>query len=1000
MKKNKSLRRQLNIMFTLMVVFQTITILFSLNFSNVFNMLDFEAVRTFSNITETNVSIYNTYNSKIMAFISQEDDILSKKIERIANQNNVTINEIYENNTLYEQMITEISDTLIYTLNQINVTGAYVILDHVTTDNNSIAHYSVYLRDNVPEKTSNGDIQLNVGPISVSQKYQLPTSSNWTQQFIEPSEAQNFDFYNKPINAANELQTTDILRCGYWTTPLDMFNDGANVICYSVPLFDSDGNTFGVMGIEIDLNYLTQNILVSSDLFFENSFFMLSDFNGTTLNESWATPGNALGNALVTSSNPLELKSTDNENIYELDLDRLGTMSCYVSELNMYSGNSPFLDEIWVLSCLVQKSVLYENSNDVIKTLLFNIIATTIFSIIVVFVYNGLYTRKIRNLSTYLSTLSPLDEINFEEIGIFEIDELTEAVTKFNQSLIDTNDTTSKILELSLLPLGGYEILHNSSNVKLTDFLYNLIHIKKGSIVTKEEWNLHYEKLTMIAHDEYDNVYYYLDDISQTEYWLRIKTATAKNSIIGVVFDVTEEIRENAKLINQLEFDALTGLRCQTAFKARASNIIEKNPNKIGALAFIDLDNLKYINDNFGHEFGDKLIIGASKIFSNFEQYKAITCRYSGDEFALFFWGYDSKEELAKVISLLKQESNKHYIDLPNGTQNKIRFSGGVAWYPDDASDIKDLLKIADFTMLEAKQREKGSIYEFNKFRYDNMSYLLENIEAINKLIDEQLIRFAFQPIVDLKTGEIFAYEALMRPLIAEFNGPLEVISVAAAQSKLPHLERVIMSVVFDTIDKHIDVIGDRHIFINSIPNEAIEDNQAILVQNIKDQYGKYFEKVVVEILERDSRDEDRLVKTVNFLKDNGLKIAIDDFGSGYSNEVRIMKLSPNIVKIDMELIQGIASNTDKQTLVKGILDFCHSKNIRIVAEGVECQEDLYYLMDIDVDYIQGYYLAKPNFEFLDLPENKKQEIINYTANSSAPKKLNSLYRNSNKRNK
>ncbi len=978
MKKTNSLRSQLNIMFSIIVIFQTMTILFSLIFSNVFKMLDFEAVRTFSNITEANAEIYNSYNSQAMAFISEEDRILSKKIEKIAYQSGVTIDDIYKDDVLYKKMMSEISSELIYMLNQSSVTGAYVILDNTVSEENTESHSSIYIRDNVPEKNADGDLLLNVGPIFVAQSFQLPTSSNWTQEFIEPENKQAFDFYNKPIDAANFLNTDDVLRCGYWSTPIDMFNDGANVICYSLPLIDSHGNTFGVIGIEVNLNYLTLSNLVSSELFYENSFYMISDFSGNSLNEDWAILGNSFGSAYITEGEPLELRSTENENIYEIDFPQLGTMNCYVSELKMYSDNSPFIDEKWVLSCIVQKNILDENSDKVGRQLIISIIVTTIISIIVVFAFSTLYTRKIKGLSNYVSKLSPLDEITFEETGILEVDELTSAITKFNQSLIDTSRTTSKILELSLLPIGGYEVLNNSSNIKLTDFMYKLLHIENRSVVTKEEWQKHYEKLTASPHDEYENVYNYFDELTQTEYWLRIKTADSKSSIIGVVFDITEEIQENSKLINQLEFDALTGLRCQTAFKARVTTVIEKHPSKIGAMVFIDLDNLKYINDNYGHELGDKLIIGASKIFKNFEQYKAITCRYSGDEFVIFFWGYDSKEELSKVISLLKLESNKHYIDLPNGTQNKIRFSGGVAWFPDDANDFKELLKISDFTMLEAKQREKGSIYEFNKLRYKNMSYLLENSEAINRLIDEKLIRFAFQPIVDLKTGEVFAYEALMRPLISEFNGPLEVLSVASAQSKLPQLERVIMSVVFDTIDKNIDIIGDRHIFINSIPNEASEDNRALLVQNIKDQYGKYFDKIVIEILERDSRDEDGLVKGVNYLRANGLQIAIDDFGSGYSNEVRIIKLSPSIVKIDMELIQGIVQNLDKQTLVKGIIEFCHSKNIRIVAEGIETKEDLEYLMDIGADYVQGYYLAKPNFEFIDIPEDRKNEIKDY----------------------
>ncbi len=983
MKKSRSLRRQLNIIFTCMVIFQTITILFSLFFSNVFTMLDFEAVRTFTNLTETNADIYNIYSSKVMSFVEEENQVLSKKIDKLTNQNNIVVSDIYKNDVMYKKVVNTISEELIYVLNQSSVTGAFVILNDTPHNVNSKAYSSIYLRDNVPEKNSVGDIQLNVGPIAVAQDFHLPTSSNWSQDFIEPENENDFDYYTKPIYAVNELKIDDVLQSGYWTTPIDIFNDGANVICYTVPLIDSEGYAYGVFGVEVNLNYLSQSIFVSSELFYTNSFYMISDFNSSsnTLNEKWAIPGNAFGNAYITSGEPLELKNTNNEHIYEVDFEQLDTMSCYVTDLNMYSDNSPFADEEWRLSCMVQHDILYENSNKVAKMLISNIFVTSLISIFGVFIFSILYTRKIKGLSKYLSNLSPLDEIHFEQVGITEVDKLTDAITKFNQSLIDTNYTTSKILELSLLPLGGYEILNNNSNVRITGFLYKLLNIERGILVTTEEWELYYKQLTSEVHSEFSNVYKYYDENAKTEYWLRIKTAEVKNSVIGVVLDVTEEIQENSKLISQLEYDALTGLRCQTAFRARAASIIEKDSSKIGAMVFIDLDNLKYINDNYGHELGDELIIKASKIFKNFEQYNAITCRYSGDEFAIFFWGYDYKVELIEIISLLKKESNKYYIDLPNGTKNKIRFSGGIAWYPDDANDIKELLKIADFTMLEAKQREKGSIYEFNKYRYKNMSYLIENIEAINKLIDERLIKFAFQPIVDMKTGEIYAYEALMRPLIDAFNGPLEIISVAAAQSKLPQLERVIMTVIFETIDKNIDEIGDKHIFINSIPNDALENSQHQLVQTIKEQYGQYFDKVVIEILERDSRDEDGLVKEVNYLKDNGLQIAIDDFGSGYSNEVRIIKLSPNIVKIDMELIQGISNNADKQTLVTGIIDFCHQKNIRIVAEGVECQEDLFYLMDINVDYIQGYYLAKPNFEFLDLPIEKKNEIFDYNKN-------------------
>ncbi len=242
MKKTKSLRRQLNLMFSVIVIFQTIIILCSLIFSNVFDMLDFESVRTFTNITEATAESYNNYNRNIMAFISKEDDNLSRKIEKIATQRGVAINDIYSNDNLYREMMLEISNELICVLNESKVTGAFVILDNTTSLDNNTAHTSVYIRDNVPEKNSTGDLQLNVGPIFIAQNFQFPTSSNWTPDFVKPINEKDFDYYNKPLYAANTLNINDILQSGYWTPPLDILNDGANVICYSVPLFDSKGD--------------------------------------------------------------------------------------------------------------------------------------------------------------------------------------------------------------------------------------------------------------------------------------------------------------------------------------------------------------------------------------------------------------------------------------------------------------------------------------------------------------------------------------------------------------------------------------------------------------------------------------------------------------------------------------------------------------------------------------------------------------------------------------
>ncbi len=973
MKKSRSIRKQLNILLACIVFLQTFTIVCALIFSDVFSKLDFEEIRTFTNISEAKSDNLNKSLEIFMVNMEHRNIELSKRISDLSLNSGLTIKEMYNDEELNSQIMNYISDSLVKIVNDMDVTETFVILDNEDINSNEVEIYpSIYFRDNTPYEKNTDNIQMIVGPVSVTQELEISTSSSWIPSF-ENLEKEETAFYVNPIKAAKEYPDSEILRYGYWSEPFDLFGDGSDVVIYTLPLIDANGEAYGVIGAGVNLNFLSQTLLSSKELYYENSFYMLSDFNGTTLNNNWSIPGNAYGYTNIVDDEEVEVKKTSEDNIYEFNIDSVGKMSCYITPLNLYSDNSPFVNEVWVLSSVVQTSVLNENSDALERSLILSIIITTVITIVVIFIFGYFSTRKLKGLAKHVEELSPLDEVNFEQTGILEIDDLTKAVKIFNDSLIESNNTTSKILELSLLPIGGYEIPDNSQNVKLTDFLYKLLRLESGSIVNKNDWYRYYEKLTCVSHIEYENVYFYLDEIDKREYWLRIKSSKNRNSTIGVVFDVSEDIGENVKLVNKLEHDGLTDLLSQSAFRKNVGTIIDSEECKIGAMLFLDLDNLKYINDNFGHELGDKLILEASKIFKSFEKYNALTSRFSGDEFAVFFYGYDTKQELENIIELIKKESDVHFIDLPNGQSNKIRFSGGVAWYPEDATEVKDLLRLSDFTMLEAKQKEKGSIYQYDQETFNRMSYLIENSELINRLIDEKLIRFAFQPIVNIKTGEIYAYEALMRPLIPEFKSPLDVLSVAEAQSKLLQLDRLILSLVLETMVEKKDIIGDKLIFVNSIPNEAVNES---LILNFKEKYPEYFDKIVFEVIEHETRDEKELIKKVNNLKNNGLKIAVDDFGSGYSNELRILKILPDIIKFDMELIQGVHNDKDKQTVVENVLDFCHKRGIEIVAEGVEDREDLEYLINIGADYVQGYYLAKPNFQFIDIPEDKKVEIL------------------------
>ena len=249
-------------------------------------------------------------------------------------------------------------------------------------------------------------------------------------------------------------------------------------------------------------------------------------------------------------------------------------------------------------------------------------------------------------------------------------------------------------------------------------------------------------------------------------------------------------------------------------------------------------------------------------------------------------------------------------------------------------------------------------------------------LAEVAAIIDENRFYYHFQPIVNTLDGSIYSYEALMRPKSDMRLTPFHILKYAELTGRLDDIERETFLNVLDIIDTNKPKFRDRRVFINSIPKIRLNGSD---MRRVGELLVKHSDTAVVELTEQAESDEDDLNDLKERYMNMGVKIAIDDYGTGYSNVKNLLRYMPNYVKIDRSLISDIQNNSQKRYFVREIIEFCHSTGIMALAEGVETSEELRTVILLGVDLIQGYYTARPDSEIIDsIPYEIRQEIKIY----------------------
>ena len=427
--------------------------------------------------------------------------------------------------------------------------------------------------------------------------------------------------------------------------------------------------------------------------------------------------------------------------------------------------------------------------------------------------------------------------------------------------------------------------------------------------------------------------------------------------------------------------DSVTGLYNFKGYLSALTGQYKHLEGKKRLLRIISLDINRFssINELFGRDEGDVALLTLTKILQNSVNTYDICARLSNDEFV--------------IAGIYEKEPNSELLihDINDRLKNLNQFS--EKQYTIDIVSTSDCMEITDIRQIEEKTNEilaekksmKRGMLTVNSETAFEMN--AEERDAVCELLDKNLFTYRFQPIVSAKTGSIYAYEALMRFGHEESMPPLTILRYAEALGRTYEVEKLTFHNVVEIMSRNSEVFTDRKMFINSIPKAILldEDYKALVLE-----FPGMLAHAVVEFTEQSEASDKQLETVRKRAETNGFRIAIDDYGTGYSNISNLLNYVPDYVKIDRSLITGIELDSKKQYFVANIVEFARANGFLTLAEGVETKEEMNTVIRLGVDLIQGFYTAKPADTFLEeIDKTVHDEIValNFQASESRQKK-------------
>ena len=405
--------------------------------------------------------------------------------------------------------------------------------------------------------------------------------------------------------------------------------------------------------------------------------------------------------------------------------------------------------------------------------------------------------------------------------------------------------------------------------------------------------------------------------------------------------------------------DYATGVFNAVGFMEQVNKKI--NDKKNGSLVYYQINNFRAINDDYGHEVGDKVLKETSKRMLEAVGNNGKVGRIGGSEFAIII---NDKVDAEEVVREMFKSLNKKMVFDNDGVHLDCYIEGnaGIAHFPQDANDSTGMFKCADIALMHSMKKGGNNLAVFDEHMLSKMHYDKEIEQLIKKAYDENYFYLEYQPQYRIKDRALRGFESLIRMHLPDGRriSPSDFIPVAEKSNLIFTIDEYVLEFVtkeFSELVKNANITMSVNISANGIARPEFVS----IVENCLKKNNYEPEKLEIEITEYSFEDsQEQTVKNINRLKEIGVKVALDDFGTGYASLSRLKTLSVDLLKVDKSLVDDIEKGEVNRDFINSIGSMGHLLNCDVILEGVETDEQIEFIKNLECDFIQGFVWGKP----------------------------------------